>query len=94
MDNLRVFTQRERQRARNIIPRDNGRNENPGLEGLQGTEIINRINGATQMTHQNIVDLVSSNNNNELGPREVGLILRAIGDDLNMRAFVRHSPTG
>lgn len=94
MESLRVLTERERQRTRNIIPRDNARNEIPVLEVVEGTEIVNRINGATQMTHQNIVDLVNSNNNNDLGPREVGLILRAIGDDLNMRAFVRHNPTG
>lgn len=78
----------------NIIPRTDNTEGNLGLGRVEEREFAHRINGATEMTHQNIVDLVNINNNNAWSPREVGLILKAIGDDLNLRAFIRHNPTG
>lgn len=94
MDNLQTFSEQQRRQNMNIIPRTGNSEGNLGIRRVQGHEIGPRVNGATEMTHQNIVDLVNINNNNVWSPREVGLILRAIGDDLNLRAFVRHNPTG
>ena len=94
MENLQTFTEQQRRQNMNIIPRAGNRDGNLGVRRVQGHEFVHGTNGAIEMTHHNLVDLVRINNNNEWSPREVGLILRAIGDDLNLRAFIRHNPSG
>lgn len=94
MNNLQTLTEVQRQLNMNIIPRVDNADGNLPLRGVGGPEIAPRVNGATRVAHEDMVDLVNINNNNVLSPREVGLILRVIGDDLNRRAFFRHNPTG